>query len=674
MKRISPMLATIGKELPTDGDWVFEPKFDGIRILAFVDGDDAVLVSRNGIDKTRQFPEIADALRVVSRRVKRAFVVDGEIVVIRADAPARFQELQSRMHVTDARAIEAHRKQTPVALMTFDLLLDGDTSLVREPWRVRRKRLEKLLTPRNRSTALRLDDVGDDGERMLRDARRHGWEGVIAKRADAPYAAGRRSRDWLKLKVEHRQEFVIGGWTEPRRSREHFGALLLGYYDDDGKLVYAGHTGTGFTRASLTALSKRLTRLERKSSPFTTTPRTNEKAHWVRPTLIAEIKFNEWTTDGKLRQPVFVGMRDDKDAHDVVHEPESMAARPDRGRVRARSRKKAAAAVSTRRRRARTPKPTARGATTIAHRIQELEDNSNGGELELPSGTLEISNLSKVFYPATRTTKGDLMRYYALVSPQLLPAIADRPLVMKRYPNGVRGKSFYQQRAPEEVPTGVRTATVSDEGMTTQRKIIGGDLATLLYLVQLGAISIDPWHSRIGSIRYADYAIIDLDPGPRAPFSRVIEVALAVKESLDELGLHGVPKTSGASGLHVVLPLPPHLPNDGARMVAEIVARRVAERHPKIATVERSVGARPRGAIYVDYLQNIRGKTVAGVYSARAESRPTVSTPLVWDELTSDLDPTDFTIDVVPDRIREHGDLWAKGMRRANSLRKLDRD
>jgi bifunctional non-homologous end joining protein LigD len=675
MKRIAPMLATIGKELPTDGDWIFEPKFDGIRILAFVDGDDAVLVSRNGIDKTRQFPEIADALRVVSRRVKRAFVVDGEIVVIRADAPARFQELQSRMHVTDARAIEAHRKQTPVALMTFDLLLDGDTSLVREPWRVRRKRLEKLMTPRNRSTALRLGDVGDDGERMLRNARRHGWEGVIAKRADAPYAAGRRSRDWLKLKVEHRQEFVIGGWTEPRRSREHLGALLLGYYDDDGKLVYAGHTGTGFTRASLTDLSKRLTRLERKSSPFTTTPRTNEKAHWARPTLIAEIKFNEWTTDGKLRQPVFVGMRDDKDAREVVHEPESMAARPDRGRVRARSRKKAAAAVSTRRRRARTTKPTARGATTVAHRIQELEDSSsNGGELELPSGTLEISNLGKIFYPATRTTKGDLMRYYALVSPQLLPAIADRPLVMKRYPNGVRGKSFYQQRAPEQVPAGVRTATVSDEGMTTQRKIIGGDLATLLYLVQLGAISIDPWHSRIGSIRYADYAIIDLDPGPRAPFSRVIEVALAVKESLDELGLHAVPKTSGASGLHIVLPLPPQLPNDGARMVAEIVARRVAERHPKVATVERSVGARPRGAIYVDYLQNIRGKTVAGVYSARAESHPTVSTPLAWDELTSDLDPTDFTIDVVPDRIREHGDLWAKGMRRANSLRKLDRD
>ena len=673
MKRITPMLATIGKEIPASGEWVFEPKFDGIRILAFVGDGDAVLVSRNGLDKTRQFPEIADALRAVSRRVKRAFVVDGEIVVIRADAPARFQELQSRMHVTDARAIEAHRQQTPVALMTFDLLLDGDTSLVREPWRVRRKRLEKLLTPRNRSTALRLGDVGDDGEAMLRRARRDGWEGVIAKRADAPYAAGRRSRDWLKLKVEHRQEFVIGGWTEPRRSREHLGALLLGYYDDEGKLVYAGHTGTGFTRASLADLSKRLTRIERKSSPFTTTPRTNEKAHWVRPVLIAEIRFNEWTSDGKLRQPVFVGMRDDKDARDVVHEPESIANRPDRGRVRARSRTKAAAAVATRRRRTRAAKPTARGAATIARRIQELQDSNEGGELELPSGTLEISNLAKVFYPATRTTKGDLMRYYALVSPQLLPAIADRPLVMKRFPNGVRGKAFYQQRAPDPVPAGVRTATVSDEGMTTQRKIIGGDLATLLYVVQLGAISIDPWHSRIGSIRYADYAIIDLDPGPRAPFSRVIEVALAVKESLDELGLHAVPKTSGASGLHIVLPLPAHLPNDGARMVAEIVARRVAERHPKIATVERSVGARPRGAIYVDYLQNIRGKTVAGVYSARAESHPTVSTPLAWNELTSDLDPTDFTIDVVPDRIRERGDLWAKGMRRPNTLGKLGR-
>jgi bifunctional non-homologous end joining protein LigD len=264
-----------------------------------------------------------------------------------------------------------------------------------------------------------------------------------------------------------------------------------------------------------------------------------------------------------------------------------------------------------------------------------------------------------------------VLRFYASMAKYILPAVADRPLVMKRFPNGVTGKAFYQQKAPETAPPSVRVEEVSDEGMETAKRLIGGDLATLLYVVQLGAISIDPWHSRVQSIQYADYSIIDLDPGPRAPFTRVVEVALAVKEVLDALGLRAVPKTSGASGIHIVLPLPAHVPNDGARMLAELVATTVAERHPKIATIERWVNARKPGAVYVDFLQNIRGKTVAGVYSVRAQPAPTVSTPLLWDEITTDLDPTDFTIDTVPARIRDRGDLWAKGMKTPNSLDSL---
>jgi bifunctional non-homologous end joining protein LigD len=675
MSRLTPMLATIGSEVPRTGDWVFEPKFDGIRILAFADDRHVVLVSRNGLNKTRQFPEVAEAVHALLKRVKRPFVIDGEIVSLKRGSPARFQDLQSRMHVTDQRVIDAHREDAPVAMMTFDILLDGKKSLVGEPWRTRRKHLDALFPSPGRSGALRLTDFSENGAKMLREARRRGWEGVIAKRADAEYRAGKRSRDWLKLKIERRQEFVIGGWTEPRKSREHFGALLLGYYDDDGSLVYAGHTGTGFTRQSLADLSRRLRRIERKHSPFSTTPRTNEKAHWVRPSLIAEIKFNEWTADGRLRQPVFIGLREDKSPREVVAEPESLAGH-EQGRVRARSRKRVAASVVRKRRRTTVTRrrPTPRAADPLVRTLEELENSdAEGGDLDLPSTTLEVTNLAKVFFPSTKTTKGDLLRYYARVSPYLLPAIADRPLVMKRFPNGVKGKAFYQQRAPEHVPDGVRVESVSDKGMTTQDKIIGGDLATLLYVVQLGAISIDPWHSRVGSIKYADYAIIDLDPGPRASFSHVVEVALAVKESLDELGLHAVPKTSGASGLHIVLPLPEHVPNDAARMVAEVVARRVAERHPDIATVERSVSDRPRGAIYVDFLQNIRGKTVAGVYSARAENTPTVSTPLQWTELEEDLDPTEFTIENVPARLRKVGDLWAKGMKKPNALEKLGR-
>src|SRR5437764_3481798 len=248
MTAITPMLATVGTEIPRGEGWVFEPKYDGIRVLGFASNKDVALISRNGLDKTRQFPEIADALRALHVRAKRPFVVDGEVVAMRDGSPARFQELQSRMHVTDRGAIQSHRDESPAALIVFDMLVDGKQALVAEPWRVRRKHLAGLLRLHGRSNAVRLSDVADDGDAMLRQARRHEWEGVIAKRADAPYDMGKRSRAWLKLKIEQRQEFVIGGWTEPRKSREHIGALLLGYYAGEGKLVYAGHTGTGFSR------------------------------------------------------------------------------------------------------------------------------------------------------------------------------------------------------------------------------------------------------------------------------------------------------------------------------------------------------------------------------------------------------------------------------------------
>jgi bifunctional non-homologous end joining protein LigD len=319
-------------------------------------------------------------------------------------------------------------------------------------------------------------------------------------------------------------------------------------------------------------------------------------------------------------------------------------------------------------RRRHTP---AQGADAVARQLDTIEKTEGSGTLELPGGTLDVTNLDKVYFPKTGHTKGDVMRYYARVAPMLLPAIADRPLVMRRFPNGVRGHAFYQQKAPTTAPDIVRVERVvdeKDEGLTPADRLVGGDLATLLYVVQLGAISIDPWHSRVPAVYFADYSIIDLDPGKHASFARVVEVAHVVKEVLDDLGLRALPKTSGASGLHVVLPLGPRVPNDGARMIAELVATQVAERAPKIATVERSVSKRPSGAVYVDYLQNIRGKTVAGVYSVRAQPLPMVSTPLSWREVTERLAPESFTIDSVPGRLKRTGDLWAKTMRRPNSL------
>jgi bifunctional non-homologous end joining protein LigD len=326
-RALAPMLATVGDELPNGEEWTFEPKYDGIRILAFVADGSVSLLSRNGNSKTTQCPEIVAALAGLSRARKKPFVLDGEIVALDGDTPARFQQLQSRMHATDRVAIAAHRDDTPVAYVVFDVLLDGDEALIHEAQHVRRAHLLQLLNPPVPHVLRISDSLEGKATTLLKRARAKGWEGVIAKRKDSIYEAGRRSRAWLKLKVEQRQEFVVGGFTEPRNSRQHIGAILLGYYDDAGQLVYAGHTGGGFSRATLGDMYRKLLPLERKTSPFVKQPRTNERAHWVRPRVVVEVKFNEWTADGKLRQPIFVGMRDDKEPAEVRREPVSAGVR-----------------------------------------------------------------------------------------------------------------------------------------------------------------------------------------------------------------------------------------------------------------------------------------------------------------------------------------------------------
>ena len=326
---ISPMLARVAASVPSGDDWTFEPKYDGIRILAYVAPGAVRLMSRNGRDKTGQFPEIVAALRPLVSRGRKSLVLDGEIVALSHDAPARFQQLQSRVHVSHRGEIERLSHEAPAALIVFDLLVDGEEVLLDEPWTTRRKRLERRVK-RHVSSGLRLgESEAGDGPRMLRSARRDGWEGIIAKRVDSAYEPGMRTGAWRKLKVEFSQEFVVGGYTEPRRSREHLGALLLGYFKD-GRLVYAGHTGTGFDRSELAALHARLARLERATSPFSTAPKPNERVHWVRPSTVVEVKFDEWTKDGLLRQPVYLGLRDDKSARTVTREPASVQRRRSR--------------------------------------------------------------------------------------------------------------------------------------------------------------------------------------------------------------------------------------------------------------------------------------------------------------------------------------------------------
>jgi bifunctional non-homologous end joining protein LigD len=708
---LEPMYATIGTSIPTGPGWVYEPKYDGIRVLAFITSRSVKLVTRNGNDKTTQFPEVVEALRTFGKSIDRPVVLDGEIVALVEGRPGRFQELQSRMHVKEAATAGRHATSTPAAFIAFDLILDGDDVLVHEPWSVRRKRLERLWGRRKGKTLVLAESVDGDGAAMVARARRDGWEGVIAKRVDAPYEPGIRSRNWLKLKIEHRQEFVIGGYTEPRNTREHIGALLLGYFDH-GRFIYAGHTGGGFTRAGLREMHDRLARLARRTSPFEETPKTNERAHWVTPKVVVEVKFSEWTADGKLRQPIYLGTRDDKDARDVGREPESIAkgtaaaktasrkgagrkvasGRPAAGAVRLRADSDVAAGGrATARRKGAGRKTVAKkgsarkgsprsGAKSgrrsgggsvdaIIEQLDRIEREGGAGTVVFGRGrSLEVSSLGKVFFPNDGYTKGDIMRYYTRVSPYLLPAIADRPLVLKRFPNGITGPSFYQQNASDDAPDVVRVETIRNEKNVEQRRFIGGDLPTLLYTIQLGAISVDPWHARVGGLEYADYTVLDLDPGPRAPFARIVQVARWVMEELEALKLVGSAKTSGSRGIHIYVALPPRTTEETALLVAQLVATRVADAHPRDATIERSVKARPPAAVYVDYLQNIRAKTVASVYSLRAKPGATVSTPVRWNEVVSGLDPRTFTIDTVPARLQRIGDLWATAMRKKSSL------
>jgi bifunctional non-homologous end joining protein LigD len=678
VSKITPMMASIGTEIPSGDAWTFEPKYDGVRVLAFASGSSVRLITRNGKDKSLQFPEVTDAVRALAQRRKRPFVLDGEIVAFHGDSPARFQALQGRMHLQGTADIAGQVTSTPSALIAFDLLVDGDEVLVDQPWSVRRRRLERFVGTRP-ATGLRLGDTGPgDGEKLLARARRDDWEGIIAKRVDSKYQPGVRSRDWLKLKVEFRQEFVVGGFTEPRNTRAHLGALLLGYFDGD-ELVYVGHTGGGFNRETLADMGRRLERLERKSSPFSTPIRTNEKAHWVKPEVVVEVKFNEWTADNRLRQPIFLGVRDDKNAHDVTREAASVQRGSAKRKAVARRRAGASASVkhpaNAKRTSKRAPKrPVQAANASIETELEAAEHEKRDAHLTLARDVeLKLSSLEKVWFPgrAGGFTKGDVFRHYVRVAPFILPVMQDRPLVLKRFPDGINGEAFYQQKAPTNPPAGVRVDTIEDADGDRVERLVGGDLATLLYQVQLGTISVDPWHARVDTLGFADYSVIDLDPGPRAKFERVIEVATFVKAELDRLGLCGALKTSGASGLHIFLPLPPRTSNESALLIAQIVATRVATAHPKEATVERSVSARPKTSIYVDYLQNILGKSVAAAYAVRARAGATVSTPLEWKELTSKLSPDDFTIETVGERFARVGDLWAKAMGERNTASDL---
>jgi bifunctional non-homologous end joining protein LigD len=679
-KTLEPMYASIGTDVPVDAGWSFEPKYDGMRALAFLGPTGVRLMTRNGKDKAAQFPELVLALGKLERKLKRRVILDGEVVALERNRPGSFQSLQGRFHLKSATDIAEAARSSPAAIIVFDILADEGTSFVEQPLSERRKRLERVL--RSPPRGIRISESSPNGARMIARAQKGRWEGVIAKRNTSSYMPGARSRDWLKLKLQHRAEFVIGGFTEPRGTRPFLGAILLGYFDAKERLHYVGHAGGGFNREALREMRERLHRLEQDRSPFVETPRANEHAHWVKPKMVVEVKFAEWTSDHRLRQPIFLGVRNDKNAKDVRLEAESVqrfagdadrekhkASSRTRGSLRSTSPKQARAAAKSSGKRASKTRPPSAAIT----QLDQIARAGGDGVLTFGSRkSLHVSSLDKVFFDESGITKGDVMRYYMRVAPVLLPLIDDRPLILKRYPNGIKGQSFFQQNAGIS-PAGVRVAKVTTEEGKSAQRIIGGDLLTLLYAVQLGMIAVHPWQSRLPSIEFADYSTIDLDPGEGVSFERVVELAARIRDELEALELIAALKTSGSRGLHIVLPLPPRTSYAQSAALAEAIAARVTAKHPDLATRERSIRRRPRGTIYVDAKQNARGKSVASAYSVRERAGAPVSAPLRWTDLRRTLRLDDFTIATMPRRLDSIGDLWGEVLKRRNAARTIDR-
>jgi bifunctional non-homologous end joining protein LigD len=660
-KDLRPMLATLPSQVPslTDKTCVYEPKVDGIRaIVEVLPGSTLPSVrfwSRNGNEKTAQFPDIVEAIATWLKKITAPVVLDGEIVALDEEMrPASFQRLQHRIHVTvpgfNSKKQILPPNEQPAAFVAFDLLRDGDDDLRDRTLIDRRARLEALFKKHKvpLSELVRITDqsVGD-GTALMERARAENWEGLMVKLARSPYRTARRSPEWIKYKLNKQDEFVVCGWTDPGGTRAHFGSLILGAHDKNG-LRYAGEVGTGFKGAELERVMQMLRKLETPTCPLNPKPKllsAKGSPHWVRPQLVAQVRYTEITDDGRLRHPAYLGLRDDKAAAEVTL--------PRVQKVQKVQRVEGVQGVQG------VQEIRGRDIDDVLDQLNELERTRKNGRLKLPDGdTLEVTNLHKIFWPAVKKTKGDLIRYYAKIAPCILPVVNNRPLVMKRMPNGVDGPSFYQHRAPEPVPPGVRIETLPNDDVPA--RLIGGSLKTLLYMAQIASISMDPWFSTMDDLESADQVAIDLDPQPGATFSQILDCAEWVEEELDRVKVQGFPKTSGSEGLHVFIPLPAGTPYEAGMLFCQIIATMIAAKHPKVATVERMVKRRKDGTIYVDYLQNIIGKTLACAYSARASAFAGVSAPLTWKEVRQRPKPQDFTIDTIHPRVKKSGDLWEK--------------
>lgn len=593
---IKPMLARLIKE-PFDGkDWLFEIKFDGYRAIANVDKKNIQFYSRNNLSFEEKFKPVFDELKTIKQQV----CLDGEVVVLDEKGRSGFQLIQNYLT----------KKQGKLAYYVFDILFLEGKDLRHLPLIKRKEVLKAFLKANSFKTIHYSDHVNEKGKAFFKSAEKNGLEGIMAKRASSKYTS-QRSQDWLKIKTHRQQEALIAGFTEPKGSRKFFGALLLGLYDKNHELKFCGHTGSGFNQEHLKEIYEKLKPLVQKKSPFNIIPKTNTPAVWVKPKLVAEISFAEWTSDGIMRQPIFKGLRMDK-------------------------------------------------KTSLVKKEKQIGLSAEKKEKFL------FTKTNKIYWPKEKLTKGDLINYYKAVTSSILPYLKNRPLMMKRFPEGIEHGSFIQKDVHGlNLPTGIKTERIVHEEKDLTYLLVQNE-KTLDYVINLGTIELHPFLSQIKTPEKPDYFVIDLDPED-VKFEIVVETAQVIHQILDSFNITHVIKTSGKRGLHICLPLGRKYTFDQALQFGQLLAHYIHEELPDITSLLRKPSERQK-RIYIDVLQNHYKQTVIAPYSARGVEGATVSAPLKWSEVKKGLDPYDFTIKNFEKRLNKVGDLFAPALGKAINI------
>lgn len=615
------MLAKESAKVFDDPEWLFEIKWDGYRAVAEKRKQDILLYSRNGLSFKDTYPIVVDQLKKINADV----VLDGEIVVLNDKGTPDFQFLQ---HYS-----ENHHR--PIQYYVFDLLqLNGkDTtslSLIE-----RKELLQKVIL--ENPVIKYSDHIIENGKSFFQVSKEKDLEGIMAKKMNSKYYPGQRTQEWLKIKHHKTAEAIIAGYTAPAGSRKYFGALILAAKAGN-KLIYIGHTGTGFNHQSLKEMYEMLQPLIQTKSPFDEKIKTNSPVTWVKPELICEVKFSEITGDGKFRHPVFLHLRNDKTINEI--NMENINPSPENNS---------------------SEKATNPKKNNSVKKIPVKKEPPEEGDRNYTFGRnkVKVTNVNKIYFPEEGITKGDVVEYYISMADYILPYLKGRPESLLRHPNGIKAQSFFQKDAADNVPSFVKNQLVHSESNNKEiNYIVCDNLATLAYLNNLGCIEINPWHSTVKSLDNPDYLMIDIDPSEKNTFEQVIEVALVVKKILDKAGAESFCKTSGASGMHIYIPAGKKYTYDQVKDFAYIICMMANEELKGFTTLERNLSKRGNKHIYMDYLQNRKGQTIASVYSLRPKPGATVSTPLLWDEVKAGLSPKQFTIHNTLDRVKKVGDIF----------------